>query len=112
MDVTILNPSYSATMGTVVYKRGTSTGTTHGEVIYSSYSGTDVNGETFNDLVWAGAGTFFGDSGGIVYSVPDATGHANVLGIVKATVYGSLVFTKMYNDLGALQSGPIYFSLY
>ncbi len=112
MDVTILNPSYSATMGTVVYKRGTSTGTTHGEVIYSSYSGTDVNGETFNDLVWAGAGTFFYDSGGIVYSVPDATGHANVLGIIKATIYGSLVFTKMYNDLGALQSGPIYFSLY
>lgn len=112
MNTTILNPSYSTTMGSVVYKRGDASGTTQGTVIDSSYGYTDSSGFNYSDLVWAQAGTIGGDSGGIVYSEPDATGYADCLGIVKGSIVGSLLFTKMYNDLGALQSGPIYFSLY
>jgi hypothetical protein len=98
-------------MGSVAYKRGETTGVTYGDVSNSSFTVT-VGGVTFIDLVKTKFTADAGDSGGIVYAPPSATNYADVLGIMKGKGPSYSFFTKMYNDLAALQTGPIYFTLY
>lgn len=111
LSTTILNSTYAIGMGSVVYKCGESTGITYGNVWDSSFS-ISINGVNFVDLVQTSFSAAPGDSGGIVYCPPDITDHADVIGIMKGIGATYSFFTKMYNDLAALQSGPIYYSLY
>lgn len=106
--------TYSTTMGSIVYMRGAgSNAVTSGQVLNSSYS-APVGGIPFTDMVSATYSAVGGDSGGIVFNQPDSTDHAYPVGIQKGkqTSGSYSFFTKMYNDLAALQSGPITFSLY
>lgn len=113
LSTTILNPSYSTVAeGAVVYKTGQATGTTYGVVHEDSQMGYDDNNVYCSDLVWVFASASNGDSGGIVYTQPDSIGHADCLGIVKGGAIGTMLYTKMYNNLGALQSGPVYYTIY
>ena len=113
---TVLNPSYPSSMGSVVYKYGANSGETYGIIMDSSHS-TIIEGIQHFDIVQAAYYADFGDSGGIVCETPDSTNHAYIDGIHSAifedtdTVLWSY-FTKIYNDLAALQSGPVYFNLY
>lgn len=111
MSTTTINATYLTSMGSVAYKRGETTGVTYGDVLNSSFTVT-VGGVTFNDLVKTKFTAALGDSGGIVYAPPSATNYADVLGIMKGIGPSYSFFTKMYNDLAALQTGPIYFTLY
>lgn len=111
MSTTTINATYLTSMGSVAYKRGETTGVTYGDVLDSSFTVT-VGGVTFTDLVKTKFTAAPGDSGGIVYAPPSATNYADVLGIMKGIGSSYSFFTKMYNDLAALQTGPIYFTLY
>lgn len=113
----VLNPSWPSSMGSLVYKNGASSGVTAGIVLDSSHA-TTISGTTLNDIVKVGYYSQNGDSGGIVFTQPDSNNYADIIGIHSAnelTPAGSFVcsfFTKIYNDLAALQSGQITYSLY
>ena len=102
--------------GTVVYKRGEGTNTVNVGNITNNCLTTTIGGISFNDLVIADFYSAPGDSGCIVYSAPDSTYHAYSIGIFTAgastgvSTYG--IFSKIYNDLATLQSGPISYSVY
>ena len=102
--------------GTVVYKRGEGTKTVNAGNITNNCLTTTIGGISFNDLVIADFYSAPGDSGCIVYSAPDSTYHAYSIGIFTAgasagvSTYG--IFSKIYNDLATLQSGPISYSVY
>lgn len=116
-NTTTLNSSYPTTygIGTVVYKKGDGMSTVEsGAVQCNNYSVT-FNNVTITDLVKAGYYRAGGDSGGIVFTAPSG-GYASPAGIhmggltTTSEHYG--FFTKMYNALAALQSGPLTYSLY
>lgn len=117
MSTTTLNANYSSSIGSVVYKRGESSGVTGGTVLDSSYE-TNVGGYSFTDLVKTSYYSIPGDSGGIVYSQPNSENYAYSVGIHKGnnvSLSGSVInsfFTKMSNDLAALQGTgtpiPVY----
>ena len=85
-----------------------------GTVQCNNYSVT-INNVQFTDLVKVGYYRASGDSGGIVFTAP-SSGYASPAGFHKGGVttasehYG--FFTKMYNALAAVQSGPLTYSLY
>lgn len=106
-----LNSGYSTSMGSPVYKRGESTGLTYGSVTNSSATIT-LNGVTYSDIVITGAYAAPGDSGGIVFTKPDTSNRASAIGIVLGGAVTESYFTKMSNDIAALQSGPITFTVY
>lgn len=53
-----------------------------------------------------------GDSGGVVFTKPDTNNHATAIGIVWGGAVTEDYFTKMSNNIAALQSGPITFTIY
>ncbi|MBR6998980.1 MAG: hypothetical protein IKI01_00005, partial [Lachnospiraceae bacterium] len=110
-STTILDPVFtSVAQGTMVYKRGMTTGETYANVITASYQDT-IEGVSFYDIVRVGLFAASGDSGGIVYTGP-VSGHASCVGIVLGTAVTESYYSKMSNNIAALQSGPITFSLY
>lgn len=111
MHTITLNAGYSSCMGSPVYKRGATTDLTHETVINSSGMVT-LNGISFTDIVITGAFAAPGDSGGIVFTNPDSNSHASAIGIILGTAVTESYFTKIYNDLNALNSGPITFTIY
>ncbi|MBR4731212.1 MAG: hypothetical protein IK081_00425 [Lachnospiraceae bacterium] len=96
-------------------KGGATSGISGGYVLNSSFS-VIVGNILFTDLVSTTYESTGGDSGGIVFVPSNITNHAYPAGIHKGSYQdGSVdygVFTKLYNDLAALQSGTITYSLY
>lgn len=84
---------------------------THETVINSSGMVT-LNGIPFTDIVITGVFAASGDSGGIVFTKPDSNSHSSAIGIILGTAVTESYFTKIYNDLNALNSGPITFTIY
>lgn len=70
----------SVNIGTVIYKRGTTTQTTVGLVTSGSYNFSRDN-IAFTDFIKSTYYSQIGDSGGIVYTAPDSTNHAYPIGI-------------------------------
>ncbi len=108
---TILDPVFtSVAQGTTVYKRGMTTGITYATVIAASCSDT-ISNIYFYDIVKVGVFAAPGDSGGIVYTTP-VSGHAKCVGITLGSAVTVSYYSKMSNNIAALQSGPITYSLY
>ena len=112
-----LNPQFPGSAGSVAYKMGRN-GLTYETIISISYSTIDSNGIPLNQLISSYYYAAGGDSGGIVFTSPNANNEADILGIHSGHMKmedGTFVFsfcTKIQNDLAALQSGPITYTLY
>lgn len=113
-----LNPAYPSSMGSPIYKCGAASQETYGIILNSSDSQI-IQGVTLSDIVKVAYYSTGGDSGGIVHTKPDAANQADIVGIHSAYAVNASTgaflwswFTKITNDLAALQSGPIYYTLY
>lgn len=89
LSTTISEPG----VGTVINKRGMTTGATSGKVVSTNASWT-INGVTFTNLTSATYDADSGDSGGIVYSYVSSTGKRLTLGIHKGRKDGYAHYVK------------------
>ncbi|MCR5531312.1 MAG: S1 family peptidase [Lachnospiraceae bacterium] len=113
LSTTILDATMAtAVQGQTIYKRGNSTGLTYATVLDASTSSPIIiNGVSYIDIVETTAFAAPGDSGGIVFTEP-VSGHAKCLGIIVGGSVTISYYSKIQNDIAALQSGPISFTIY
>ena len=115
METTTLYNSYGV-LGSVVYKKGATSGLTTGNVLDSSYN-EYFEGAYHTDFVKTSYYAYFGDSGCIVYTQPNSQLKSYPLGLQSAinhsgeTVYYSM-FCKIDNAVFALQKLQYVLEIY
>lgn len=90
---TLSNNVQNLSVGTQVFKRGFSTGTTSGKVTKSNVTVT-FNGVSFFGLVGANYKSDNGDSGGLVFFKVPGENLINTVGIHKGTVGDTKIYSK------------------
>ncbi|WP_297986081.1 S1 family peptidase [uncultured Chryseobacterium sp.] len=99
---TVDNLSLTTTLpgvGTVINKRGRSTGATSGKVLSTNTSIISATGETIDNMSTADYSSNEGDSGGTVYTYISSTGARPTAGIHMGAIGSTRYFTKATNIL-------------
>ncbi|WP_339813110.1 hypothetical protein [Zunongwangia profunda] len=88
--------------GTIVNKRGITTGRTSGSITSTNATTTTTAGITYTNLTSAGYSSSGGDSGGIVYTYISSTGTLYTVGVHLGSNSSNAFFSKASNVLADL----------